>query len=108
MAVNTILLDFSVNTSKITDSKEREVLKESIEKVLSTFISELKLEHETEMAGGGFLVVLTATRGTFITVRGFPQGLVSINIEYYKGDSEEHIISFQVGIYICFIIRFNC
>ncbi|XP_075232561.1 spermine synthase isoform X1 [Lycorma delicatula] len=95
MAVNTIMLDFSVSASKVTDNKERQVLKESVQKVLSSFVSELKLEYETEMSGGGFLIVLSATRGTFITLRGFPQGIISVNIEYYKGDSDEHLLSFQ-------------
>lgn len=95
MAVNTILLDFSIQPSKI-EVGGRENLKETVQKILSKFLPDLKLLNTTEFNSGGFLTLLTATRDCFVTVRAFPQGLVSINIEYYKGDSDEQLLTFEV------------
>jgi len=91
MAVNTILLDFSVDPSKISKNS----LQPTIQEVLSKFIPELKETLNTSVGGGGWLVVYTATRDTFITVRSFPQGLISINIEYFRNDGDEPLLTFE-------------
>lgn len=94
MAINTILLDLSVDPSKIV---EKNVLKSTIEDVLGKFLPDLKESYSTSFRGGGFLSAYTAVRDSFITVRGFPRGLVAINVEYYKEDGDEPLMSFEVN-----------
>ncbi|XP_014242677.1 spermine synthase isoform X2 [Cimex lectularius] len=89
MAVNTILLDFTVKSS------EMHMHEELVTKVLGNYLPQLNKTFNRRMDDGGFLLVLTADRGAFVTVRGFPQGLITLNIEYYKKDSEEEIINFR-------------
>jgi hypothetical protein len=43
-----------------------------------------------------FIVLLTGDRGTHITLRGFPQGIVTCNTEYYKEDEEKPLLLFEV------------
>uniref|UniRef100_A0A1B6DKE3 PABS domain-containing protein n=2 Tax=Clastoptera arizonana TaxID=38151 RepID=A0A1B6DKE3_9HEMI len=94
MAVHTNLLDFSIEPTKI-DVGERENLIEIIHKVLSSFLPNLKLSHTTSFNGGGFVTLLTGTRDSFVTIRGFPKGLISINIEYFKEDSDDQLLKFE-------------
>uniref|UniRef100_A0A1B6IFN9 PABS domain-containing protein n=1 Tax=Homalodisca liturata TaxID=320908 RepID=A0A1B6IFN9_9HEMI len=92
MAINTILLDLSVDALKII---EKTALLLTIQEVLSKFIPDLKETNSMSFGGGGFLCTYTAARDSFITVRGFPQGLVSINVEYYREDGDESLLPFE-------------
>lgn len=92
MAVNTILLDFTVKPSQLPYSQQEDLMTN----VLENFFPHLTKVHKREMEDGGFLLFFTAIRGSFLSVRSFPQGLITINIEYYKQDSEEEILSFKV------------
>ncbi|KAG8328856.1 hypothetical protein J6590_100058 [Homalodisca vitripennis] len=94
MAINTILLDLSVDALKII---EKTALLLTIQEVLSKFIPDLKETNSMSFGGGGFLCTYTAARDSFITVRGFPQGLVSINVEYYREDGDESLLPFEGG-----------
>lgn len=94
MAVNTILMDFSVKSSKLQNDEQEEVLT----KVLENFFPQLNKVYKRLMEDGGYMLLFTALRGSFISVRAFPQGLLTINIEYYKNDLEEDLVSFQVCI----------
>ncbi|XP_073983397.1 spermine synthase isoform X2 [Rhodnius prolixus] len=91
MAVNTILLDFTVKPSQLPYSQQEDLMTN----VLENFFPHLTKVHKREMEDGGFLLFFTAIRGSFLSVRSFPQGLITINIEYYKQDSEEEILSFK-------------
>ena len=91
MSVNTILLDFSVISPEIGLKKEAEIFQ-----ILSNYLPELNKTFSSPMIDGGYLTVCTATQGTFVTIRGFPQGLLTFNIEYYKRDSEDQLLNFQV------------
>lgn len=97
MAINTILLDLSVDPEKIA---EKTALKLAIESVLAKFIAELKESYSTSFQGGGFLSGYTGVLDSFVTVRGFPRGLVAVNIEYYKDDDAEPLLTFEV----CFVV----
>lgn len=95
MAANTILLDFSITPSRIAEPNERKSLQSTAEKVLCTFVPELKQIFSTDFPGGGCLALYSGIRSSFVTFRAFPQGLVTINIEYYKADSEEPLLNFE-------------
>ncbi|XP_054261028.1 spermine synthase-like isoform X2 [Macrosteles quadrilineatus] len=92
MAVNTILLDLTVDPQKIV---EKNGLKSAVQDVLSKFIPELKEVYTSDFQGGGTLYTFTAVRDSFITVRAFTKGVISINIEYYREDSDEPLLSFE-------------
>lgn len=100
MAVNTILLDFSVTPSKIIEHNERKALQSTAEKVLSTFLPELKQIHCTDFIEGGCIAIYSGVRNSFVSFRAFSQGLLTINIEYYKADSEEPLLSFEVKTFL--------
>uniref|UniRef100_A0A0V0G6B9 Putative spermidine synthase n=1 Tax=Triatoma dimidiata TaxID=72491 RepID=A0A0V0G6B9_TRIDM len=91
MAVNTILLDFTVKPSQFPYNLQEELMT----KVLEHFFPHLTKVHKREMEDGGFLLLFTAIRGSFLSIRSFPQGLITINIEYYKKDSDEEILNFK-------------
>lgn len=94
MAINTILLDLSVDPLKVL---EKYTFQSTIQDVLSKFLPELKETHSTDFKNGGFVRTFTAVRDSFVTVRSFPKGLVAINIEYYRDDGEEPLLSFEVS-----------
>lgn len=94
MAINTILLDLSVDPLKIV---EKITLQSTLREVLSKFLPELKETHSTDFKNGGFMTTFTAVRDSFVTVRSFPKGLVAINIEYFRDDGEEPLLNFEVS-----------
>ncbi|PNF24548.1 hypothetical protein B7P43_G05380 [Cryptotermes secundus] len=94
MAVNTVLLDFSVTSTKLTSAEESRSLQDDMEAVLANYIPGLKRQQMFSFAGS-FIVLLTGDRGTHVTLRGFPQGLVTCNIEYYKEDKEKPLLLFE-------------
>ncbi|KAK3926767.1 Spermine synthase [Frankliniella fusca] len=96
MTVNTILLDFSVEKDVVADRHKRDLAIMNIESALNEFIHNSAKKDFLEMPGG-FLQVLTADRGVFITVRGYVEGLISINIEYFKGDEEPPLFNYELS-----------
>lgn len=96
MAVNTILLDFAVDKDTVADRHKRELALMNIESALNEFIRNTVKKNFMEMPGG-FLQVLTADRGVFITVRGFVQGFISINVEYFKEESEPPLFNYELS-----------
>ncbi|XP_069684306.1 spermine synthase isoform X1 [Periplaneta americana] len=91
MAVNTILLDFTVNSTRLTNAEESRILQDDMEIVLSNYVPGLRRQQVFNFAGS-FIVLLTADRGTHITLRGFPHGIVTCNIEYFKDDEEKPLL----------------
>uniref|UniRef100_A0A0K8SA20 PABS domain-containing protein n=1 Tax=Lygus hesperus TaxID=30085 RepID=A0A0K8SA20_LYGHE len=95
MAVNTILLDFKVDRSHFEDDHKSEEL---LSKALSSFFPTLTKVVSRQMDDGGSLVVYTGPLGSFISVRAFPEGALTINIEYYRKEgADELVTSKQVG-----------
>ncbi|KAJ8679979.1 hypothetical protein QAD02_015766 [Eretmocerus hayati] len=96
MVAHTVLLDFTVPSSQILDAEKRSNLKSNITNVLKEYFVGLK--HLTECNVDGSLVILfSGPRGSLITVRGYSEGLVTLNIEYFKQDDEEALVSFETG-----------
>lgn len=95
MAVNTILLDFKVDRSHFEDDHKSEEL---LSKALSSFFPTLTKIVNRQMDDGGSLIVYTGPLGSFISVRVFPEGALTINIEYYRKEgADELVTSKQVG-----------
>ncbi|KAK6641817.1 hypothetical protein RUM44_013534 [Polyplax serrata] len=94
MAVHTYLLDFTLEPSHCETVEGRTSIKENIESCLKEYISDLRCDSYKEL-DGGFLALFFGANGSFITVRGLKQGIVTINIEYYKPDLEDDMLSFE-------------
>jgi len=84
-----------LNSFFVAYSEESKSLQDDMEEVLSSYVPGLKRQQILNFAGS-FIVLLTGDRGTHVTLRGFPQGLVTCNIEYYKEDEEQPLLVFEV------------
>lgn len=107
MVAHTVLLDFTVSPNVIADIDKRSNLKLTIANVLNDNFNGLKPFTEANIEGS-FIVLYTGPRGSLITVRGYPEGLVTVNIEYYKRDEEEALLTFEVYIYFLLIYLSIC
>lgn len=94
MVAHTVLLDFTVSSNVISDAEKRLNLKSSIVNVLNDNFVGLKKLTETSV-DDGFIVLYSGPKNSLITVRGYPQGLVTINIEYYKLEDDEALMTFE-------------
>uniref|UniRef100_A0A0C9RJ27 SPAC17H9.12c protein n=1 Tax=Fopius arisanus TaxID=64838 RepID=A0A0C9RJ27_9HYME len=95
MVAHTVLLDFTVSSNVIADIDKRSGLKSLITRVLSDHFNGLHAMTESTI-GDSFFVLYTGPRGSLITVRGYAEGLVTVNIEYYKGDNEDALMTFKL------------
>lgn len=99
MSVQTLLLDFSVDPARVGDESGQKTVFVQLETVLKEYVPNLILAADIKMDGGS-LKVLTGKKGTTVSVRMFDRGLVTVNIEYYKEDTEEPLISFKVNLFL--------
>ncbi|CAD1469995.1 unnamed protein product, partial [Heterotrigona itama] len=96
MVAHTVLLDFTVPSNVIVDVEKRSNLKIAIANVLQEHFDSLKPLTESSI-DGSFLVLYTGPKGSLITVRGYTEGLITVNIEYYKRDEEEALLDFELA-----------
>ncbi|CAH2075590.1 unnamed protein product, partial [Iphiclides podalirius] len=94
MSVQTLLLDFSVDPARLGDECGQKTIFGQLETVLKDYVPNLILAADIKVDGGS-LKILTGKNGTTVSVRLFDRGLVTVNIEYYKEDNEEPLISFK-------------
>ncbi|XP_020289613.1 spermine synthase isoform X2 [Pseudomyrmex gracilis] len=99
MVAHTVLLDFTVSSNMIADMEQRSGLKSAIANVLSEHFVGLKPLTESNI-DGSLLVLYTGPRGSLITVRGYTEGLITLNIEYYKQDDQEALLTFEQWRYL--------
>ncbi|XP_037079956.1 spermine synthase-like [Pollicipes pollicipes] len=83
MSFNTALLDFSVAPEVITNPVESATLHQRIEATVGAAVAGLTRLIEDLTPSGGFLLNYSADAETFVTLRGHPSGLVSLQIENY-------------------------
>lgn len=97
MAANSVLLDFSIEPSRVTDELSRKdivkVIKENVEK----YFGNLKMVYDM-LVDDGYLCILSDNSGVIFTLRFFNEGLITLNIEYFRKDSDPQKISFEVGV----------
>ncbi|XP_076255614.1 spermine synthase isoform X2 [Rhynchophorus ferrugineus] len=96
MAVNTILLDFSVDPSLTKTDGSFTVLSTNIENVLRDFLTGLKTISSFELEGS-LIKIFTANRGTVVNLRIYSNGLVTLNIDYYKGEKQEPLLTLELS-----------
>ncbi|XP_041975945.1 spermine synthase isoform X2 [Aricia agestis] len=94
MSVHTILLDFSMDPARLGDENGQKTVFNQLETVLKEYVPNLLLTADIKVDGGS-LKILTGKKGAIVSVRLFDRGLVTVNIEYYKEDCEDPLISFK-------------
>lgn len=94
MAVNTLLLDFSVDPAQVQNDNQMSVLLTKVENILRDYLFNLKLINNFNL-DGSTVKVFTSDLGTVTTLRIYNHGLITINIEYFKGDNQEPVITFE-------------
>ncbi|XP_015591721.1 spermine synthase isoform X2 [Cephus cinctus] len=99
MVAHTVLLDFTVSVNVIADVEKRSNLKSTIANVLAEHFNGLKPLTESNI-DGSLLVLYTGPKGSLITVRGYIEGLVTVNVEYYKRDDEDALLTFEQWRYL--------
>lgn len=97
MAVNTLLLDFSVQPSDLKNEQDMSNATTKIENVLRDHLSNLKSVDQFSF-DGGFFKLYTSDKGVITAVRVYNNGLITINIEYFKGDGEEGLFDYKVEL----------
>ncbi|XP_076246193.1 spermine synthase isoform X2 [Calliopsis andreniformis] len=94
MVAHTVLLDFTVPSNVLTDVEKRSDLKLAITNVLREHLDGVKTLTESNI-DGSMVVLYSGPKGSLITLRGYTEGLVTLNIEYYKRDDEEAFLNFE-------------
>lgn len=95
MAANTVLLDFSIEPSRIADEASRKDMLKVIKENLEKYFGNLKIIYDM-LVDDGYLCILSDNAATIFTIRFFNEGLITINIEYWKKEDDSQRISFEV------------
>lgn len=96
MAANTVLMDFSIDPIRINDDCSRKDLLKVIKENLEKFFDQIKIAFDLN-TDDSYLCILTDNKGVIISIRFYNQGLITINIEYFKDDNTSTKISFEVS-----------
>lgn len=96
MAAHTLLLDFSVDPTQVKSESQLSLLSTNMENILRDYLSNLKLVTSFNIDGGLFRLY-TSDLGAVTSLRIFNNGLITLNVEYYKGDKQEPLLSFEVS-----------
>lgn len=96
MSVQTVLLDFSLDPTRVNSDIECKSIVKSVIESLKKYFAEPVLIFETT-CGDGYLSMFKDVN-TIISIRCFHQGLITLNIEYFKKDCEIGKISFDVSM----------
>lgn len=102
MAVNTILLDFSVDPDQVKNQIQQNTLAQNIENVLRDYLTNLSVLNSLPLDGGLFKLY-TSDMGATTALRIFNNGLITLNIDYFKGEKQEPIFNFDVSTFITYI-----
>lgn len=113
MAVNTVLIDFSVEETKLQEENYRDSVIKGVETVLTNHLKELQPLYSTKLTGNlasqaSQVNIYQSIRGALVTLRIFNNGLVTVNIEYYKSNEEEAIISYDVRFNFNIVSLYKC
>lgn len=94
MSANSVLLDFSLDPTRISDEVSRKDIVKLCKEHLEKYLDTLKITYDM-LTEDGYLCVLSSAGAIITTIRFFNQGLITINIEYYRGECEAPKISFE-------------
>lgn len=94
MSANSVLLDFSLDPTRINDEVSRKDIVKLCKEHLEKYIPGLKITYDM-LTEDGYLCILNAPGAIITTIRFFNQGLITVNIEYYRAECEAPKISFE-------------
>lgn len=97
MAANSVLLDFSIEPARVNGEAARNDIVKVVKENLEKYLGNLKLIYQMQVEDGQ-LTLLGDSAGVVVTVRFFNEGLITLNIEYFKKASDEQKISFEVRL----------
>lgn len=98
MPAHTVLLDFQIDPVRVGDEKARADLFKQIQAVMEKYFDTLKFIYDVQTSDGS-LCLCTEKNNTFVTVRFFIQGVITINIEYFKDIPDKAKFSLDVCIF---------
>lgn len=96
MAVHTILLDFTVDPSQVKTESQLSALSGKVENFLRNYLNNLKVVSSFNI-DGGIYKLYTSDRGAVSNVRVFTNGMVTVNIEYFKAEQQEPLLNIEVS-----------
>lgn len=94
MAVNTILMDFSIDPTQIKTDAQQSTVCNNIENILRDYLSNLKAL-STMAVDGGVLKVYQSDKGAVTSLRVYGNGVITLSLDYYKGEQQEALLSFE-------------
>jgi hypothetical protein len=107
MPVHTVMMDFHIKYNNSQQNakliKEQNALVEEIRNILDKFIPNLKFIQTLEL-DDGIAAIYVGVKSSMITIRCMNPGLITINVEYLKNDSDEELLPFDVSIRLFIII----
>ncbi|KAF5284245.1 hypothetical protein FQR65_LT00245 [Abscondita terminalis] len=92
--VQTILMDFCVDPKDVKTDSQLSILSTNIENVLRDYLSNLKLA-STIPVEGEIYKVYTGDMKSILTLRIFNSGMITINIEYLKGENQRELLPLE-------------
>lgn len=96
MAANSVLLDFSIEASRINEESARNDVVKVVKENLEKYFGNLSLIYQMQVEDGQ-LTLFGDNAGVVITVRFFNEGLITLNIEYFLKSGGTPKISFEVS-----------
>lgn len=97
MSVQTVLLDFTVDPIRIADEIACKDLFKVVRIALEKYFPDLKFMYDV-ITADGYLCMLSERNVTFVNVRFFQQGIITVNIEYFKEAGKPQQFSFDVSV----------
>uniref|UniRef100_A0A6B2EHZ7 Putative spermidine synthase n=1 Tax=Phlebotomus kandelakii TaxID=1109342 RepID=A0A6B2EHZ7_9DIPT len=95
MSVQTILLDFSIDPQRLGDEVARKEVRKKIEEALDCYLPNLRFSYDMITEDGYFCLYMDKT-GIVVSVRFFvSQGLITVNVEYFKENTEQPRVSLE-------------
>ncbi|KAI5732076.1 hypothetical protein M8J77_020872 [Diaphorina citri] len=100
MPVHTVMMDFHIKYNNSQQNakliKEQNALVEEIRNILDKFIPNLKFIQTLEL-DDGIAAIYVGVKSSMITIRCMNPGLITINVEYLKNDSDEELLPFDTA-----------
>lgn len=95
--MQTILLDFSIDPQRLGDEVSRKEVRKNIEEALESYLPNLRFVYDMITEDGYFGMYMDKA-GVVVSVRFFvAPGLITINIEYFKENTEQPRVSLEVS-----------
>lgn len=98
MSVQTVLIDFSIDAARLADEIARKDVMKLVKAALDKYFTQLKFVCDVQ-TDDGCLSIFSDRNLTFINVRCFNEGLVTVNIEYFKRDLDAPVFTFDVSVF---------